>query len=402
MKKIWQLILVMLAVVVLNNCKFKNEPKEFTTKRWTPTLAAPLAEVNLTLQNMLKSQDVQPFIKEDGNGLLTLIYQDTIFSETIENYVILPNQTFNQEFKMPDANIPAFNVQLSFRDSVKGVESFDAGAADRSLDFISFKGGLININLVSTYNQNLDLVLTLPHLKNRLNNQPFVETFTLGPNGTANRPVNLQNYDLDLTRNNTFPKGLEYKIEYTIRKISGNNVPAGAKINTSIAISSPRYSFLRGFLGTFDIAVPPSLVQVDIFKNSYNADLFLEDPRLKLYFDNSIGASSSVNIPALEVRFNDATVPPRSITRNSSSFLDTTISSPSLSQIGQTAITEVLYNKNNSNIRNSFNPSPYTVRYSANVKVNPSATAVTNFVSDQSRVRVRADVELPLEGRINN
>lgn len=395
-----QLSIISLINFLFFSCTFINEPKDFKVKKWTPTLAAPLIDAKLTLQNMLKSQDIQPIISEDASGFLNLVYQDTIFSEFIENYIVLPNQTYSDEFKMPDSNIPAFDVQLAYRDSLKNVVPFNAGSIDRSLDFISFKSGQLEINFNSSYNQNVDLVLTIPFLRHRVNNQPLVETFTMGPNTSVSRTINLGNYDLDLTRNNQLPKGLEYKIEYTIRKISNNPVLPSAKINSSITINNPKYRLLKGYLGTLDITLPISKVAIEIFKNSFQGDIFFQDPKLILHVDNSIGAEILVSIPPLKTFYNDRTIVPRTLTRNNGFFLDTTLAKPA--NVGQSAVTKIFYSVANSNIRNAFNPSPVMVEYSSNIKINPNSFPEQNFVTDQSRIRVRADVELPLYGRINN
>jgi hypothetical protein len=395
-----QLSIISLINFLFFSCTFINDPKDFKVKKWTPTLAAPLIDAKLTLQNMLKSQDIQPIISEDASGFLNLVYQDTIFSEFIENYIVLPNQTYSDEFKMPDSNIPAFDVQLAYRDSLKNVVPFNAGSIDRSLDFISFKSGQLEINFNSSYNQNVDLVLTIPFLRHRVNNQPLVETFTMGPNTSVSRTINLGNYDLDLTRNNQLPKGLEYKIEYTIRKISNNPVLPSAKINSSITINNPKYRLLKGYLGTLDITLPISKVAIEIFKNSFQGDIFFQDPKLILHVDNSIGAEILVSIPPLKTFYNDRTIVPRTLTRNNGFFLDTTLAKPA--NVGQSAVTKIFYSVANSNIRNAFNPSPVMVEYSSNIKINPNSFPEQNFVTDQSRIRVRADVELPLYGRINN
>jgi hypothetical protein len=76
---------------------------------------------------------------------------------------------------------------------------------------------------------------------------------------------------------------------------------------------------------------------------------------------------------------------------------------PELDEMGEVKVTEFSFTKDNSNIVDLFKEKVRRVTYDIDAGANPDMDeSITGFVNDESFFRVSVDVELPLNGSVNN
>ncbi|HSY61773.1 MAG TPA: hypothetical protein VK796_07845, partial [Cytophaga sp.] len=129
---------------------------------------------------------------------------------------------------------------------------------------------------------------------------------------------------------------------------------------------------------------------------AYIGSIYFTDPKVRAIITNSIGAGSSVKI--------DQLIAQSKITGNTNitgSIINTNIPIlyPSLAEVGQSKATTIQLDKTNSNVQTVFNPAPNKIIYQMSGTINPSGVS-TNFATDSSYVKVRGEVEIPMEGKV--
>jgi hypothetical protein len=164
----------------------------------------------------------------------------------------------------------------------------------------------------------------------------------------------------------------------------------------STGIKDVAYSYVDGYIGQYTFTVPQDSVAIDIFDNAYIGSIYFTDPKVRAIITNSIGAGSSVKI--------DQLIAQSKITGNTNitgSIINTNIPIlyPSLAEVGQSKATTIQLDKTNSNVQTVFNPAPNKIIYQMSGTINPSGVS-TNFATDSSYVKVRGEVEIPMEGKV--
>lgn len=412
MKKI--IVNVTLLLVSLVSCKIKNTPENFGVKT-SPVLATPLLDVDLTLRDVVNSQEIQPTLSEKSDGVYVLSYRDTFPEVKISDYIKLENQKYSVSYSMPTLSSPPGQDLTTFNLANMGYtyQSTESGEFDfavtngQKLTKIIIKSGTIDIKTTSLFPEKVQTIIEFPDVLDNNNNKLSL-SFTVLPNsGTTTNTINLAGYELDLTKGTAPENKIRYIVKYSVNKPAGST----SKITTSnnsvsfdIELNNINYSYLEGYLGEITLPVISDSVVVELFKNSIEGDLEFTEPLVTIGVDNSAGINANLKISPLDVSFSKRNMKETITRNNSSSFLDTTIAGALVTAPNTTVTTNVNWTAQNSNIQKAFKPSPFTVKYNANVvlnKIGSISPSTKNFITDKSTVRVRAEVDLPLIGTIN-
>lgn len=307
------------------------------------------------------------------------------------------------EILIYNAALQGYNAKQTIQEEVDFTVS-----GDQKLTKVIFKSGNIQVQSTSSFPFNSQVIIEFPDVINPSDNSKLSISFPI-PANTANQvnTIQLGGYELDLTKGGTTQNRLRYNVSYSVVKPSGQTalILPGNSVAFDVNIANMKYSYLEGYLGEIALPTISSQVQVELFKNSIEGDVEFDEPIIRVGFDNSAGIKSHIRIDPLQVDFahNGTT---EVISRNGSvSFLDTVIRGSAITDPYTIATTNITWNSQNSNIKTAFKPSPFTVNYNANLVLNKKTEIsedLLNFITDKSIVRVRAEVELPLIGKLNS
>jgi hypothetical protein len=374
----------------------KKEDLNIALPDWTPTEAVPFVNSNMTLRDFVDTKEVN--ILEDPNGLYTFVYKDTMESPSAEDIIKIPNQSHNFAigFNSTDIinNTPfTTGKTITKTTSTNFSVNLNYGA---NLKYIDLKGGVLPISFSSDFKHQMSLTLTFASLKK--NGVPLVKTYSLNYAGTSPVTISdniiLDGYRIDLSNGGTATNRFDYSVSYTITS-NGNVISVADQVRINLALQSLKYSLLYGDIGQFPISPYNGSLSIDVFDRTIIGDIFFEDPKLKVTFDNSFGVPVSFSINKLEAVTTDDQVIP--ITHTGS--MNTDLNFPGNTEIGQSATTEIILDKGNSNIQDVLNPAPNKINYSVQTTIGASGS-VDRFVTDKSKIKVYVDVEIPLDGRI--
>jgi hypothetical protein len=391
-KKLYLIVFLVLISFEFYSC---YKPKEdLTLAPYEPTLLLPLVDASLTLKDIVDPTKTNLQITEGTDGLYTFNYSAEVYSKKATDILLVPSISNNFNINLNTSQASSLPVSGTVAIPVSGNVNFPF-ANGAEINTLKIKSGNLPLQISSSIKHNVSLVLTFPYLK--LNNVPLTRTIQLNyPSQTTyNSTIDISNYILDLTVNNSTINTLNYTGVATVTYNSGNSVNTTDQVSVSFSTQNIEYSFADGYLGSYDFNLTKDTVGISIFDNAYASSIYFSDPRLKLNIVNSVGCSSSILITNVTTRSNAGPLTLTSTLVNSQQA----INYPNQSEIGETKTTELLMDKNNSNITTLFNPAPKIVESSVQVKINPSGKTY-NFITDTSYFRVNAMVEIPLEGKI--
>ncbi|HRG57930.1 MAG TPA: hypothetical protein PK323_03180 [Bacteroidia bacterium] len=386
------------------NFKFKKIADSF----WEPDVAVPLVNSSMTLSNILKLSAANNNFSIASDNFVTLVYRGNLFSLRADEAFKIPDQPINTSFTFPSAAIQAFNL-INLQDTFilnppfTTTVDFNTDAPDAFIDSFSVKNCLLALNLISSFQQQLLVTLNIPDA--RKNGVPFSQTIEVPPAGssTITRSVNfnLANYKINLNQNGT-PNKL--KLNFSIKFIKTNTsiLPNHNSIDVVMSFSDIAYKNLFGSIGQRLLSPDTDTVPITLFNNSLiGGGISLVNASLGINISNAFGLPIRANFQKLQ-GYNPNSLTP--IVNVVSPIFNTPLPIPVPQQIGQSATSNLVLNSSNSNIDNVLSNLPRHLIYKIDALSNPPPPFIPmqNFIEDSSRFKVDVDINIPLEGKLNN
>ena len=125
---------------------------------------------------------------------------------------------------------------------------------------------------------------------------------------------------------------------------------------------------------------------------------FFDDPKMTIHVDNSFGAPLDFLINDIAGQTSSGRVPLQGPIINTL----IPVGYPAISEMGQVIGTDIIIDKNNSNIPALLALQPTTLEYDIEGILNSSSNTDSHFIMDTSRLSMAVNFELPLHGRLQN
>ncbi len=364
---------------------------------WNPSLAAPLVNSSLNMENMIAEYDNEDLVQVDENNFISLYYKSKIYTMEVGELVDIPNQALPKSIQLDATEQAALITNGSVQADRVDNFQFDTGG-EAEITSMNIKSGAVQVNLSSQFQQSGTLTIILPKVKKV--GTPFRMVIPLNYTGsvplTVEQSAYLSGYQMEMEAQGG---GNEIEIQYELAlENSGNTVLPTDAVNLLISFNDLKFSALFGYLGQHNMEIPADSIDVNLFNNSIAGNFTLEDPRFNLIIHNSFGmpvAAEVVQFDAISnsgtIAFNGPNIPGQ-----------LNVNSPNMSQIGESVTTEIYLDRNNSNIAEILNSKPHQIIYQMNGLGNPNGQTSNNFATDSSKVDVEIEMELPLHGAVSN
>ncbi|MCD4736156.1 MAG: hypothetical protein K8R53_08945 [Bacteroidales bacterium] len=329
------------------------------------------------------------FVYESAN-LISLEGQDIIG---------IPDQEFtmDQEFPLPD--LP---VGTSGLIPITLYQEFNTDTIGQRIDSAYLKGGSYKFIFKTDLNRNQAYAkIKVPSLLHSETRDTLQFNFNLDynpgtPTTTRDTTFSLENHVIifskDVFNNNRIK--LEVNIFYT-EDGNPNNSPYFVELDN--AFDDLQYSFLFGYLGSYDYTVEDTLVIEALKLNEEGQFNFgPQSVVLNIEVDNSIGLPVQLTITDFEA-YHDYTGDGIDITINPSQF---EVDYPDYSELGQ--VVETNFENIQSDVENALNNSysKFFIATRGTMNYENDSTKL-NFIADTSQVRIDLGVELKLFGSLN-
>lgn len=386
MKKV---VLAFVGLALFTTGCIKKKDLDFsnvTIDNWQPDWALPIFNSNLTLENVIQENS---FVTVDAEGMYSLHYNGDLFYARAYEYITIPDQAYTSpdiHLTVPQ-NIPGFTGSIT--DSFSDHFTYTDPSGSK-LSHIVLKTGNAVLQLSSTFQQNVSATVTFPTVKKGSTVLTIIADLT-HPATSVTVPIDFGGFTIDLTNGGTMQNDLPYNIKYTLTGTGQALTPSGA-VKAEVGMSNMTYSFMDGYLGTYNIPIPGDTIDVRVFDNTLTADIFIRNPKINLQFKNSFGLGVSAKFDSIYGLTNtgtkvDMVIPPVLVA--------------GATTVGATATSSYTLDSTNSSVQNMFNPAPNHVVYNGHVQLNPAGvSSVYNFLTDSSIFSLDADAELPAWFRI--
>ncbi|OIP01192.1 MAG: hypothetical protein AUJ98_05285 [Bacteroidetes bacterium CG2_30_33_31] len=393
MKKFFKNLFVLVVISLLVNSCYKDR---FSTDKiaggeWNPDLAAPLIKSKLTMAQIIENSS--EIWSENPDGLLSLTYRQKDSSQNSLNVVTIPDQFIDSNFRivLPSGMIP--------NDSTYRIFNLDAnivGSNGELVDSIFVKHGSLDFEITTNINHESTVQIIIPELTRY--GVTFIQNIKIPSAGGASHTV-LASFPLNLyTARFQHPNGNDNKLsEFVKVMVKFGPHPDNSPYNMYVkqSVRNVTYYNAYGYFGQYNFNIDQGSLGMSLFDNSTIDQIFLEDPKLHLKFYNSFGLPIKINMDELYVEKDG-------IKKNFiSTLLSNLVIGAATSQ--KTFDTTVFtFDKSNSNIVDIFNFQPTKMVFKESCTTNPAGGINNNFVFDNSKVYVDAEIELPMYGRTLN
>ncbi|WP_299251440.1 hypothetical protein [uncultured Cytophaga sp.] len=362
-----------------------------------PEYLLPLVNADLSLKDIVDPNKKQLNITEAADGFYTFIYYQDLFEQFIVDLLKVDDVNITESISLSTGEVASLPGAGTISHDFSNTSTLNTTNGEK-LKTIKIKSGNIPLILNSTFKHDIQIEITFPYIKK--NGNVLVQTVTMLYQGSvplqSTTAIDLSGYTVDCSENNTQVNSLSYTGKLRVTYKSGNAVSTAQKIDLTTGLNSIMYSYVDGYIGKYDLVVPEDSVGIDIFDNAYLGSIFFTDPKVRTIITNSIGAPAIVNINKLttQSKISGTTDITGSIINT-----DIPIMYPSLAEVGQSKSTTIQLDKTNSNVQTVFNPAPNKVIYQLSGSINPDGET-DNFVTDKSSIKLRGEVEIPMEGKI--
>ncbi len=362
-------------------CSQFDNLEELTGADYNAEFAVPLVDTEFSLRDLLKNFEENSSLTIDPDGVVRFKYSGDVLTKTSEDVF----DEINRVLALVPIVLTSDRIALPFA-SPDGLD----------IDRMELKGGKFTYALQNVHNQPVFVTLRIPEVSK--NGTPLTVTASIPAYSGTGTPPSMGNIfsPLQLEGYTIFPAANDsIYIEYVATDPQGNNVLLGT--SSGVLIQDLQFSYAEGYLGNQLYEGGRDTINIDFFDNWIRGDVYFEDPKITLNFENSFGipTRSVVNL------FNVITVR-QEVLPLESEFINTGVDFPypTLNEVGQVKNSAFVFTKDNSNIDVILGAGPVALDYDVDAFTNPDMnTSIRGFITDSSYYKVRVDVELPLFGR---
>jgi len=342
---------------------------------YTSEYALPLFNSDISLQDIISNRVENTSLTVDTDGQLTLNYKGALLTRSASDIF----------------NFTAAFLPIEVTDTVFHISNQDfeiPGSID--IDFLNLKQGQLTIQYESDIPDDLVVNVTIPQfIKDGVS---YTKSFSSAYGGSL--PIqggiigdNLAGYQIDGGGDTLIT------VLYDAILSDGTKVVLPSFI---MVLTNLEYDYAEGFLGNDIYDIGRDTIEIDFFENWEQGIVNFEDPKFKLTALNSFGFPLDANFLSIDV----IGIQDERLSLESTSIDEgVAVGFPSLSQVGETIVTNFEFTKENSNIREVLGVGPAAVEYELDGEPNPDLEPDSRgFMTDSSTIEVQMDVELPLNG----
>ena len=396
-------LLTVCIALALTACQL-SELEDVEVAPWDPEFAFPIMNARVDMRDVVAQTDSVRTIESGQDGALRFIYTHKDSTGEMQDLFVFPDQVFSNAYNSPQTGPTAPNQTLNFPTINETYNLLTPSGS--SIQQLDLKGGLFIIEGRSEFSQDLEVTITVPDLVK--DGQAFSTQLSFDYNGSApladSQAVDLTGYSWQLGSGSTSNE-LNYTIDATMTT-TGQPIGPTEELELNFDLQNLQWAYLEGNMGSIPLSDNlRDTVDINLFRTRFEGDIYLTDPVFRMDFWNSTGIPVELDIDSLEGKANNYNGPPLYLTGPGvDSLQPIQIKNPTLGDYpnGNTnPQTSRTINRNNSNIQDVFNPAPRYLRFLAEIN-NPDQSSFNQFLYDTNQVRLKAEADIPLTGRVEN
>jgi hypothetical protein len=382
----------LLALFLLASCVKENIEFTDVDSALTPQFGVPLAKARIQTERIIEYFDDDGLLTTDGDGVLTLVYQDTLESISADEYLGLDDQEVSDTYEV---GASALSDLINFGSvSFEEDRIYNLDFGDDRLDSIRFATGnlFLNINSDGSIPLSGDMSILDPFTGDVLLTASFTDAT---PPIAVSLEQDFSNQLFSLISNSEYQNGIRVAFVFELED-NGGTYPD--EISVQLSFTDFFIASAGGYIAPRIFDLEEQSARVSIFEDDYNGQVRLEDPTLSLFFNNGFGIGVRPIVYEVAGTNNDdetLVVPGEQIESfpaiaAASSPGSSTVSLIEINNSSMTpTVTEFM----------SFQPELVSGRFG--LEINPENDE-SNFISQASTLDVTFEVDLPIYGSIAN
>jgi len=252
-----------------------------------------------------------------------------------------------------------------------------------------FRNTMATFKFTSQFQEIVTVKLTIPKMEK--DGKVFEQNYTLEPGEVfVAEQVSFLDWTLNTDLNNI-------EVVYDARLTDGQRVKLEY---AALAVDFLFFKYAEAFFGSQLFDIQGDLITLGVFDNWQSGGVSFVDPKVRLVVDNSFGFPTRSRVNQMDLVTADGRVLPLE-----SEFINTGINFgfPSFDEVGKIITTDFVFDKSNSNIDELFKERIVEVNYDVDAVAFPDNDPDEfGFVTQESFFRVRVEVELPMQGTVND
>lgn len=341
------------------------------------------------------------------DDILPNLLNDTLAGDTL---IFHPDRTVTLIYSGKLAEKPASDIFTFFSDVIVPVFDTVTAAPTKAPDgvdlhYAQLKSGEINLwAWNTTRTEPLTCHFFIPQMTK--NGQPFDLTFTVPPTtgsfppSYASQVFSVAGYELTSEDDSIYFRYEAFLPDGTPVEMEGPGTDAPP---IAVFIKGLKFQYVQGYWGYQVYQLTRDVIEIDINQTNLTGNIRVKDPKVTMTVRNSWGFPTTGKVKYLSFIGKDG------ITRELvSTVLDTAgvewdYPSYAADEVGQTKVTDFVFDGTNSNIADIFNSEPVRMIYEVDGIANiDQDTTLIGFITDSSTIQFAIRVELLLEGAVRD
>lgn len=382
--------MIALASSALLGCLPEDDFQDLEVMAPSPKVSLPLLNTNLSLSNLINTDGDGNHLIENEDKSYSLKYKTSMASPPVSAFFPeIPSQSYSKNFSL-GYNAPGLysdSVTASFQDDIP------LDLNELAIYKIEPKAGGLNFNMASTYEHDVKVKLMFPNIINKQTGAPLTEVFYLRAwnRQPLSRNIPLAEHIIKIKENM-----LSYEMEVTIYGGTGNAISSSQGITFDFGMSDIVFSYMEGNFANISVPIAADTLLIPAFNSAVSGDIALL-PILNMSFENSFGTNISADLSRISISSKNGQMT-RLTDEGSSQFFGGNFVIASPGDRKDIASTYQKIDKANSNIENAFSSIPDGIFYDLGFVLG-STKNDTSFVSENSKIGIDIETEIPLEGR---
>ncbi len=367
---------MVISALFLTNCSKISDVNSLEREEQELELAIPLINTELGISDLTgDNTDNNVSVVIDDQDRVTLVYKGDVVRQDMS--AIFPPLTDPIPALLPDS---INDIPVPFAD-------------DQRVDRAIFGATNVSFAFISQFEEDVNVTLTIPQLVK--DGEIFREDFLVEYGGES--PLIFQTDSISLLGWTLLDNDQTIRIEYDARTSDGERQ---VFTNAAGVFTNVTFDYIEGYFGSELFDIDGDFVAIGVLDTWRSGGLAFEDPKVRVLVENSFGfpVRSIFNKMQVVTTTGDLLDMESVVIDNNVDF-----AYPELDEMGEVKVTEFSFTKDNSNIVDLFKEKVRRVTYDIDAGANPDMDeSITGFVNDESFFRVSVDVELPLNGSVNN
>ncbi|MBI1223110.1 MAG: hypothetical protein GC180_10945 [Bacteroidetes bacterium] len=358
-----------------------------------------------TFTNILPGASQTKVVDLSGKTLYAAMQATPILFETAAsngpvkiNQFAITTITFSVKDMKPESAIARFPAQTVL--SSDDVIVYDLGEVQ--LKRMTVKEGTARFRVVSTIEEDMKIEYSIPYAT--LNGQAFHKFFTVPaapPGGVSNFKIeyDLKDYDIDTRGKNPTVTDTVNTL-YNVLKVSidSSGIERQISLNDSVflyaGLVDMKPSYAEGYFGNQVFEGGPETVDLDLL-GPIQGNLDFEDLNVNIVLENGLGIPGEAAIKQLTSR---NTYKGNAIALSGAVVNNVHSIAPAAKAPFVPSITVLNLNTSNSNIKPFIEQLPNKLDYDFSITTSPNGNInnFKDFVTDQSELAVRLEVDMPV------